>query len=273
VAAPFSEKAVVLGDFRATVASDYLGQGFLEALSKPSFLMESGTLLLGGRNRLAVVTLPGSSGRPVEAVLKQFGLRGIDRLKTLIFPSKALKAWRGAKALVEKGIPTPLPLACLERKKGGLTAEAYYLAEKISSVQEVRHFFRSLVGKDLDGLLRSLAVFLREVHRRGILHKDLSDGNILLGSESQGGPVFFLLDTNRVRIKKNIGPLGAAGNLVRLGVPRRAQPSFLAYYWLGRPVPRFFGLWYRLRKKWYTGAVGLKKALRLKKLVRRMGLQ
>jgi hypothetical protein len=230
-------------------------------------------MLPRGRNRLAAVSLKASSGRVVEAVLKQFNLRGVDRLKTLILPSKARKAWRGAKTLVEKGIPTPFPLAYLERKKAGLTSEGYFLAEKISNAREARDLFRSLQGKDLEALLRTLAVFLREAHDKGVLHKDLSDGNVLAGSDGRGGTILYLLDTNRVRVRKKIGPLRAAGNLVRLGVPRSAQPAFLSYYWDGRSVPPLFAFWYRLRKKWYTGLVALKKTLGLKKLVRKLGLQ
>lgn len=273
MAAPFQEKPIVLGEYRGAIAAQCEDQAFLKALSEPLLLMDSGQVFHSGRNRLAAVAPAALGGRTREAVLKQFRPRGADKLKTLILPSKALKAWRGAGALVAKGIPTPLPLAYLERKKGGLTAEGYYLAEKVSDVQEVRHLFRSLAGRELDGLLRALAAFLKEVHGRGVLHQDLSDGNVLAGADRRGGTIFYLLDTNRVRIKKKIGLLRAAGNLVRLGVPRPAQASFLSYYWPDRPVPRLFASWYRLRKKWYTGKVDLKKRLGLRKLARRLGVQ
>jgi hypothetical protein len=273
VSAPFAERRVVLGEYRGAIAAGYADQAFLKALSEPLLLMASGQVFHSGRNRLAAVGPAALGGRTREAVLKQFRPRGADKLKTLILPSKALKAWRGAAALIEKGIPTPFPLAYLERKKGGLMTEGYYLAEKISDVQEVRHLFRSLAGRELDGLLRALAAFLRKGHGRGVLHRDLSDGNILAGADGRGGTMFYLLDTNRVRVKKRIGLLRAAGNLVRLGVPRPAQPSFLSYYWLDRPVPHLFAVWYRFRKKLYTGMVDLKKRLGLRKLARRLGVQ
>jgi hypothetical protein len=273
VEANFEEKPVVLGNFRGAVASACLDRAILKALAEPYRLMESGKVFHSGRNRLAAVALADSSGRTTEAVLKQFRPRGVDRLKSLVFPSKALKAWRGAVWLLRRNIPTPRPLAFLERKIGGLTAEGYFLAEKLDNVQEVRHLFRSLAGEEMNKLLRALAVFLRNCHGPGILHKDLSDGNILAGADGGGRYVFYLLDTNRVRAKKKIGLLAAAGNLVRLGVPRQYQRSFLSYYWQGRPVPRRFLVWYRFRKKWYTGLVDLKKRLRLRKLARKLGVQ
>lgn len=273
MAAPFAERRVVLGEYRGAIAADYADQALLKALSEPLLLMASGQVFHSGRNRLAAVALADSSGRTTEAVLKQFRPRGADRLKSLVFPSKPLKAWRGAVWLLRRNIATPRPLAFLERKIGGLTAEGYFLAEKLDNVQEVRHLFRSLAGEEMDKLLRALAVFLRNCHGPGILHKDLSDGNILAGADGRGGYVFYLLDTNRVRARKKIGLLAAAGNLVRLGVPQQHQPSFLSYYWQGRPVPRRFLVWYRFRKKWYTGMVELKKRLRLKKLARKLGVQ
>jgi hypothetical protein len=273
MAASFVEKRIALGEYRGAIAADHADQDFLKALSEPLLLMAGGHVFHSGRNRLAAVAPAALGSRTREAVLKQFRPRGAYKLKTLAFPSKALKAWRGAAALIEKGIPTPLPLAYLERRKGGLVIEGYFLTEKISEVQEVRHLFRSLAGQELDGLLRALAAFLRKAHGRGILHKDLSDGNVLAGADGRGGTTFYVLDTNRVRVKKRIGLLRAAGNLVRLGIPRPAQRSFLSYYWPDRPVPRLFAAWYRLRKKWYAGMVSFRKRLGLRKLARKLGLQ
>jgi hypothetical protein len=269
----FEEKPVALGHFRGAVDSARCDRAFLEALSDPLRLMASGEVFHSGRNRLAVVALADSSGRRVEAVLKQFRPLGVDRLKSLVFASKALKAWRGAAWLLRRNIPTPRPLAFMERKNRGLTVEGYFLAEKLDTGREVRHLFRSLAGEEMDKLLRALAVFLRNCHGLGVLHKDLSDGNILAVADGRGGYGFNLLDTNRVRIKKKIGLLAAAGNLVRLGIPLQFRLSFLSYYWQGRPVPPLFWAWYRFRKKWYTGMVGLKKRLRLRKLARKLGVQ
>ncbi len=264
---------VTLGEFRGAVEASLNDPGFLDVLSRPREMIERGTVIHEGRNRLVALALdlPGEGKR--ETVLKHFRMRGIGRFKTLLVPSKAARAWRGAVILAERGIPTPRPLAVLEKRRGGTAVEGYFLAERISGVREIRGLFREWSGADLDRLLRSLAVFLRTCHRQGVLHRDLSDGNILVAEDGRGGFLFYLLDTNRIRLLKRVGWWRAASNLVRLGIPSEWRKTFLGYYCGGRPSDGLFGLWYALRKSWYTSFIRLKKRLRLKTLAAKLGAQ
>lgn len=266
------ERPVVLGEFRGAADACLCDPEFLAVLANPGKMMTSGREIHAGRNRLAALSLdlPGFGRRQV--VLKLFRPRGVDRLKTLVLPSKPLRAWRGARALVERGIPTPRPLAWLERRRAGMAVEGYFLTEKTENVREVREIFRGPDDGRLDGLLRSLAGFLRTCHEKGILHRDLSDGNVLAAEDGRGGFTFHLLDTNRVRVLKRVAGPRAAANLVRLGVPSGKQRAFLAEYSGGRP-PKTFTLWYSFRKSWYASWVRLKRALRLRKLSRKLGVQ
>ena len=273
VSGGFEEREVVLGDFRGVVEAALHEPRFLASLSGPDKLLRSGHVFHAGRNRLAAIRLRLPPGRTLEAVLKEFRPRGVDRLKTLFLPSKALRAWRGATALLRRGIPTPAPLAFLERRRAGMMVEGYYLAERVDGGREARDEFRRLKGKELDRFLLRLAEFLRLCHERGVLHRDLSDGNILSVEDGRGGRTFYLLDTNRIRAGGRVRGLRAAANLVRLGVPQLSRTAFLSFYHAGRPVPGSFVRWYRFRKAWYSSIVKLKKALRLKKLSRKLGVQ
>ncbi|MBN2199279.1 MAG: hypothetical protein JW747_05455 [Candidatus Aminicenantes bacterium] len=267
------ERPVDLGQYRGAVDAALHEPAFLASLSDPEKLMRSGTVIHAGRNRLAALRLdvPGRGRR--EVVLKRFRPRGVDRLKTLVLAPKPLKAWRGARALVERGIPTPRPLAWLESRRAGTTAEGYFLAEMAENVREVREQFLGLESERLDRLIRSLARFLKTCHDRGIWHRDLSDGNVLVAEDGKGGYDFYLLDTNRVRILKKVKGLRAAANLVRLGVPREKRKDFLTYYAGGCPPGKIFALWYAFRKSWYASWVRTKKALRLRTLAKKMGVQ
>jgi serine/threonine protein kinase len=206
-------------------------------------------------------------------VLKSFGLRGVNRLKTALLPSKAAKAWRGAAALVARGLPTAPPIAFLESRRGGFAAESYFLSGRLEGVREVRFLFRDLRGEALDRLLSGLAAFLVACHERGIVHRDLSDGNILVGPDGRGGQAFYLLDTNRVRVRRRLGPLARVKNLVRLGVPAERRDYFLDRYSGDRPLPPGLRRWYKFHKAVYSGRIRLKKKLRLKALARKLGLQ
>jgi hypothetical protein len=267
-----AERPVVLGEFRGAVDAVLHSPEFLAVLADPEKLMSGGREIHAGRNRLSAFSLdlPGLGKR--EVVLKRFQPRGVDRLKTLALPSKPLRAWRGARALVERGIPTPRPLAWLERRRAGTAVEGYFLAERTKNAREVRELLRTLEGGRLDGLLRPLAGFLRTCHEKGVLHRDLSDGNVLAAEEGGGGYSFYLLDTNRVLVLKKVRGARAAANLVRLGIPRGKRRAFLALYSSGRPSKTFV-LWYALRKWWYASWVRLKKTLGLRKLSRKLGVQ
>lgn len=233
----------------------------------------SARVLLDSRNVVTSVVLPAGARGEVPAVLKSFGARGLKRLKTLVVPSKARKAWRGAAALVERGVPTAPPIAYWESRRGGVVGESYFLAARLEDVREVRFLFRELQGEALDSLLRDLGAFLRACHERHILHRDLSDGNILVRSLPSGGHEFYLLDTNRVRTRRRLGRRSRVKNLVRLGVPPDKQDYFLAAYGGPHPLPKRLRRWYKFRKAWYAGWIRVRKKLRLKTIARKLGLQ
>lgn len=245
------------------------------ALRAPGLLLQDpgACILLKSRNTVATVSLPLAPGKTAAAVLKEFGLRGVNRLKSLVLASKARKAWRGAAALVERKVNTPPPIAYLESRKRGVVDKSYFLAGFVEGAREIRFLWRELDGQALDRLLRDAAAFLADAHDRGVLHKDLSDGNILVKTDPRGGRVFYLLDTNRVRTRKHVGGPARMKNLIRLGIPPDQQDRFLGYYARGKALPKILRRWYKFQKAWYTGRVNLKKKLRLKQLARKLGIQ
>jgi hypothetical protein len=60
---------------------------------------------------------------------------------------------------------------------------------------------------------------------------------------------------------------------VRLGVPPAYQDDFLRLYLGDRRGGRALRFWYGFNKMWYTGFVAFKRALRLKRLAERQGIQ
>lgn len=247
----------------------------LQALSDCERLLEGPAteILHGGRNRVGAVSLPRKDGRRVEVVIKEFCTRGVDRLKSLFFPGKACRAWAGAHALLERDIATPFPVAYLEERKNRFISRSYYLSERIKDAEEVRSLFRSLNASELPSLLRSLARHLRSCHLSGILHRDLSDGNILVRRDERGEYRFYLIDTNRVRVKRRISLLSRVKNLIRLGIPPQAQRFFLSQYLEEDMGSTRIWFWYRLHKLSYSWYIELKKRLRVRQLARKLRIQ
>lgn len=276
-----------LGAYKGMIHPDLNDPLLLEALADPESLARTpgAEMLLEGRNKVFAKRLSLSCGGQREVVVKEFSVRGFNRLKSRFLPSKAARAWRGAVALAVKGIPTPKPLAYLERRRRGFLVRCFFLAERVVGLEEIRRFFRELPENSLPALLASLARFLRSCHDAGIKHRDLSDGNILVGKEEaeDAGRApsaadtasfrFYLLDTNRIRLRQRLGPLLRVKNLIRLGVPAGLQKFFLAQYFGGNHPPSFLWLWYKLNKTAYTWYVRFKKTLRLRRIAKRLKIQ
>lgn len=268
-------RVLVFGDYRGEVSPEFDDPLFLEAISRPEEIWNrSGMeILLEGRNRVGAVRLPLSSGLQREIVVKEFKPRGLVRLKSFVQPSKAVRAWRGAWALMRGDLETARPVGYLERRRYGLAERSYFLAERIAGAEEVRSLFRRLGAVELEPLLSVLARHLARCHDQGILHRDLSDGNILVKKDDSGRFTFYFLDTNRIRLVKRMGACRRARNLIRLGIPPAFQKAFFLEYPEGTRFRLAHWRWYRLNKLVFTFYIGLKKTLRLRKVARLLRIQ
>ncbi len=263
-------KPIDLTSYKGRINPDFYQPDFVEKISKLELLLKGNShqILFSGRNRISVVPFPISEGRTVEIVVKEFFTRGLSRMKTLFLPSKAQKAWWGGVALMEQDIPTPVPVAYLESSRSPFIEENFYLTVLEEGVDEIRHLFRQLSPKELCSLVQALAHHLSLCHKKGILHRDLSDGNILVKKNALDEHTFFLIDTNRIRLKKRLGRLQKIKNLTRLGVPGEYQQRFLEAYSASGRVKKWVWFWYRFSKKAYTWHINLKKRLHIRRKIK-----
>ncbi|MFQ6036998.1 MAG: lipopolysaccharide kinase InaA family protein [Candidatus Aminicenantales bacterium] len=262
-------------EYRIEINPRFASQALLQRLERGDGIFQdpSCRVLHAGRNRLAVVRLPVGEGKHQEVAIKEFLTRGVDSVKTLFLPSKAEKAWRGALALQERGIPTPEPVACVVRRGFLGKRESLYLALYDEKAEEVRTLFRRLPAAELRLLVESLARHLALCHKKGILHRDLSDGNVLVRKKGQGQFTFSLIDTNRIRVRKRWGVCARVKSLVRLGIPAAHQKLFLEAYFGDAGLSAAIWMWYRVCKQAFEQMIAIKKALRLREAARKLGLQ
>ncbi len=265
----------VAGTFRGRSHPD-LDRETVAALARCPELCDSpgSEVLLAGRNRVVATALPAGGGRTIDVVIKRFGARGLHRLKTLAVPSKAKKAWRGAAACLAAGVDTPTPIAFLERRgASGPVSECYFVSARVRNAGEIRPLFRELRGEDLRTLVTDVAAWARAAHDRGVLHRDLSDGNLLVSAGPDGRRRFLVIDTNRIRSAAKLSRVARLRGLVRLGVPAPLRGELLAAYF-GRPcAPAGARRTYLLMKGAFSRYLGLKRALRLKAVARALRLQ
>lgn len=149
-----------------------------------------------GRNRVVAYTPP---GRDSEINIKYFRRPGV--LKGAIYgwlrPTKAKRSYKHARRLLDMGIATPEPLGYAARYSVlHLLRQSAYVSRQLGSEwQEIRYMEELPYYKEL---VEALGAYVANLHRRGVLVKDLSPGNVLYRRRSGGGFEFMLVDVNRM---------------------------------------------------------------------------
>lgn len=238
----------------------------------PDQLVQSAELavLRDRRNRLWNIAHPLDDLR--QLTVKFNRPRGSKRLLYLFKPSKGLRHWNTASRMLQKGISTPLPVAFYERHRISGVRDSYYICEFIPgafSSRQVCNAFRQgqteYRGLDKHQWFDLLTGFICKMHNAGILHRDLSVGNLMLTQENDHKINPYLIDIGRAKLfqKPLVGRLRIL-DLIRicykLDWPDREL--LIQYYcknW-GRSLPSYW----RLAVKYYDIKQGSKKYLKKK---------
>ena len=134
-------------------------------------------------------------------VVKQFRTPNILRglWYGLFGKSKARRSYENAQRL---GTLTPAPIAYREVRVCGILLESWYACRQ----SECTHTFKELIDNQdfphRSQLLLAIGRFTAELHRRGIWHRDYSQGNILFNED---GSKIEVIDLNRIRRHKPMG--------------------------------------------------------------------
>lgn len=144
-------------------------------LHDPDALFHEAKLLKDSRtSKVAIVTLGGRN-----LLLKRVNIRSsLEPLKNAVRPSAVLRSWINGHSLRDRWLPTPRPLAMLHRMRHGLPAEGWLLTELVPEPEAAK-----------PQAAFTLARILRQMHDRGVSHRDLKAANILL--ERGTDPVFI----------------------------------------------------------------------------------
>ncbi len=149
-------------------------------------------IIYEGRNRLYRTHL---HGKPV--IVKAF--RRPNAVNTVAYTtvrrSKAARSYANALRLESLGLATPRPLAYMEVRRGLCLRESYYICEDVAAPQ-IRRWERR---PDAEALLAAFGRDIARLHRAGVLHKDFSPGNVLVGRTPAGGYIFYYIDLNRMQ--------------------------------------------------------------------------
>ncbi len=184
----------ILHPLRYQVAEGYeKHETFVKALPY-LFSVEEGKLLKKDRNEIREVEHKGQT-----FIVKSFAVPNIINRFVYGFlrSSKAKRSFEYAFLLQKHGIGTPKPVAWLTERNGLLFTHSYYVSLK----SECTHTCQAVLDGSLtdDAILKAISQVTAKLHNAGIMHKDYSRGNILIGVTSEGEVNIELVDLNRLR--------------------------------------------------------------------------
>jgi tRNA A-37 threonylcarbamoyl transferase component Bud32 len=166
----------------------------------PLVFDKEGILFYSARNQLKTYQVEG-----YDVIVKSFKKpHFFNRIVYTFFRrSKAKRSYEYALRLLEMGIPTPAPIACIEEKGCGLISRSYYISIYEKNWEHIRAYM--LGEKKEEALIQQLAEFISDVHNKGVHFLDMTPGNILHKKED-GKFRFALIDINRMKFKSNLSP-------------------------------------------------------------------
>ena len=194
-------------------------------LSIPANFDRLGEPIYTGRNTLRRLNVDGQ-----DFVIKSFKKPNLinSLVYSLVRKSKANRSYKNAKILLDTGLKTPNPVAFIENYKFGLLSNSFYVSENVSYDYELRDIIQNGFNNN-ETVIRELAIYTAELHKKHILHKDLSPGNILICKGSSGFS-FYLLDLNRMKFKQPLSLAKRANNLKRLALTKNEYEIFADAY-------------------------------------------
>ncbi|MFQ5730617.1 MAG: lipopolysaccharide kinase InaA family protein, partial [Planctomycetaceae bacterium] len=152
-------------------------------------------------------------------------------LQNVVRPAKAQLEWDAVERVRAAGIPTVRRVALGVRKRGLFAADSYLVTREIDNVRTLHEFVArhsaSAPASLRHGLSRALGELIGTLHRRGLLHRDLHAGNVLVRVDPKRGIRLWLIDLHAVSSKRRLSPRQVADNLATFGVffTLRATPA------------------------------------------------
>jgi len=190
--------------------------------------------------------------------------RGWQAFKYLWRCSQAIRSWQGAYALQIRNVNAVNAIAALEERRAmHLLGDAYLLTHKIPSVENLAAALVKLAHPSRAArqarreLIRSLALFFRRAHSRGVYHGDTKATNILVGKSRAGRRVLYLTDLDFVRTRLRLSRRNVLRNLVQLNSSLldlshagiRDRLSFLKAYLGERRRPELTPMWKAIARR------------------------
>jgi tRNA A-37 threonylcarbamoyl transferase component Bud32 len=146
-------------------------------LADPDVLIDRNRLLKNG-NTATVALVEVDSQR---LVVKRYNIKNAwHALRRCLRPSRAWNSWRNAHRLAILGIPTPKPIALLEKRWGPFRSKAYFITEYVDGIN-LYHLFHYDKVKEIQyqELVKQFGELLQQFANAFISHGDFKATNFI----------------------------------------------------------------------------------------------
>jgi hypothetical protein len=153
--------------------------------------------------------------------IKIYRYRGMAHaLRETLFGHRAARDLRTGRRLAAARIPVPAPVgAAADRTSWGLVRRSLLAARWVEDMRSLRDLVIPLFdrpnesGPVVSALADALGRFVANLHRSGVLCRDLNSGNFLVRRETDGTFRILLVDHESVRFVRRIPARHRTGNL------------------------------------------------------------
>lgn len=186
---------------------------FIATLPEQFASPHNGHTIYKGRNELREFTTPQGT-----IVVKSFCVPNlVNRIAYgLLRASKAERSCRYAVLLRSKGIGSPAPVGWCSMRRGLLFTQSYYASLRSTLPYTYIDLIKgNIPSSEAPDYLRAVGRIAGQLHNAGIIHRDFSRGNLLLGRDAEGHIQVELVDLNRLRFH-TISPDEGLKNFERL---------------------------------------------------------
>lgn len=196
----------------------------------PDKFEQTGELVYTARNQLKSYSVEG-----YELIVKRYKKpHYINRIAySFVRPPKAERAYQYALKLLELDLNSPEPIAYIIENSGGLLEQSYFISIYEKDYQDVRDL---MSGQQKDEqLLKELAGYIACFHNKGVLHLDMSPGNILYKKDSDVYK-FTLIDINRMQFLSSISKDKRYKSFKRLAENQEVLAELAGFYALASGI-------------------------------------
>ena len=164
-----------------------------------SFFNEGDLIVKGSRN-----TIKSNKLGDEKVNIKFFQKPGL--LKSVIYSffrsTKAKRSFDYANYLLEHNIPTPFPIAYIEKHNSiGLLQDSYYICQQIDYDFTIRELIHDPLFPERNVILEQFTDFTFKMHEANVNFMDHSPGNTLVVKKDYGKYDFYLIDLNRMKFE------------------------------------------------------------------------